>query len=74
MSDMQNTTRDMKEWQPRGSGGVCDLHGQGISSMAASINDVERWDWQNLQCTHCTSDAVWLLLPFWLTEMTNAFT
>ncbi len=68
MSDMQNTIRHMKELQPRGSGGVGDLHGQGIASMAASVDDVERWDWQDLQRTHCTSDAAWLLLPVLLTS------
>lgn len=65
---MQNTIRHMKELQPRGSGGVGDLHGQGIASMAASVDDVERWDWQDLQRTHCTSDAAWLLLPVLLTS------
>jgi len=30
---------------------VCHLHGKGIAGMAASIDDVERWDWQDLQRT-----------------------
>ena len=31
-----------------------DLHGQGVSSMAASIDDVEGRNWQDLQ-HHCTA-------------------
>ena len=37
--------------------GRADLHGQGVSSMAASIDDVERRHWQNLQ-HHCTAHQI----------------
>ena len=36
--------------------GLGHLHGQSISSMAASVDDVEGRDWQNLHLTHHTSD------------------
>ncbi len=48
--------------------------------MAASIDDVERWDWQDLQRTRYKSNAAWLLLlvllliSLQMIELSNAFT